>query len=628
MKPLLLLLLAASSLSAQMEPYIDISGPWKFRSADDPRYSQSNFDDTQWDSVALPFAKRPPFGVSWLRRTVVLPPEAVAYPLVLTLGSFAHAYEVHVNGVKVASFGDFGPGMKRDPRGQSLPVPEGLFRPGSNSVAMRMFHSSDGGLTRALRLEVVDGPYVLTSAASAPPQVAAYSMDRRLRSLTMRFLSGPLFLLLATLVLLAWFGERQRRDLAYLGGLLLVDGLGRTFEYVDLARDSPTALGTLQVNAATLFVAYLTPQVLGLRPRWFAAAGWLQLGLALLSRALPGTALDGNNWIWTLVILALAAACLVQITRSLRLRKQLGLGLLPTVAVTLLVVIVSHRLGGNIPRIFTNTYYWGQFYWTTYDLYLLVITLTLAVLLLRQLAADRLEKQRLAGEMEAAATVQRLLVAGQAQSQTTGYDVEATYLPAQETSGDFFHVLAAGPGQTLVVVGDVSGKGLRAALLVSLLIGVIRDRRHEPPAALLARLNQALVGVAEGFTTCCVVLCESSGRARVASAGHPAPTLNGREVALPPGLPLGVVPDAEYDEVELRIGNEREDGTVFENGAILTLVSDGVIEAENAQRELFGFERTREGSGKPSRELAEAARAWGQTDDITVVQVRRNEACV
>jgi sigma-B regulation protein RsbU (phosphoserine phosphatase) len=62
-------------------------------------------------------------------------------------------------------------------------------------------------------------------------------------------------------------------------------------------------------------------------------------------------------------------------------------------------------------------------------------------------------------------------------------------------------------------------------------------------------------------------------------------------------------------------------------GQQLTLVSDGVVEAENAQRELFGFDRTREISTKSAQEIADAAKAWGQNDDITVVTVRRNERC-
>jgi serine phosphatase RsbU (regulator of sigma subunit) len=76
------------------------------------------------------------------------------------------------------------------------------------------------------------------------------------------------------------------------------------------------------------------------------------------------------------------------------------------------------------------------------------------------------------------------------------------------------------------------------------------------------------------------------------------------------GLPLGVMREVAYEESVVP-------------GERFTFVSDGVVEAEDAQRELFGFERTREISTKSAREIAEAAKTWGQNDDITVVTVRR-----
>ena len=97
----------------------------------------------------------------------------------------------------------------------------------------------------------------------------------------------------------------------------------------------------------------------------------------------------------------------------------------------------------------------------------------------------------------------------------------------------------------------------------------------------------------------------------VANAGHPAPYAGGCEVEVEAGLPLGVVGGVEYAESRLVLGGQ------------FVLVSDGVVEAENPKRELFGFDRTREISDKPAQQIAEAARAWGQNDDITVVTVRR-----
>ena len=166
-------------------------------------------------------------------------------------------------------------------------------------------------------------------------------------------------------------------------------------------------------------------------------------------------------------------------------------------------------------------------------------------------------------------------------------------------------------GSRVVLVGDVSGKGLKAAMLVAATIGMLRRENSSSPGAILAGLNDALAGhTGGGFVTCCCARFGADGTVTIANAGHPSPYCDGRELELAPGLPLGIMADAEYEESVVP-------------GERFTFVSDGVIEAENAQRELFGFDRTREISTKSAQEIAEAAKAWGQNDDITVVTVRR-----
>jgi serine phosphatase RsbU (regulator of sigma subunit) len=128
---------------------------------------------------------------------------------------------------------------------------------------------------------------------------------------------------------------------------------------------------------------------------------------------------------------------------------------------------------------------------------------------------------------------------------------------------------------------------------------------------LLHNLNAALYGqTGGGFVTCCAALLGHDGQLTVANAGHPSPYVDGREAVVDAGLPLGIVADATYEEAVSR-------------GVSVTLVSDGVVEAENAQREVFGFEGTLAISKRSAQEIAEAAKAWGQTDDITAVTVRK-----
>ena len=208
------------------------------------------------------------------------------------------------------------------------------------------------------------------------------------------------------------------------------------------------------------------------------------------------------------------------------------------------------------------------------------------------------ERRRLSGEMASAAEVQSLLLTS---LPTAGdlYRIEPVYLPASEVGGDFYQVLERAGGSRIVLVGDVSGKGLKAAMLVSVTVGMLRRERSSSPAEILAGLNEGLAGrCGGGFVTCCCARFDADGTVTIANAGHPSPYCDGREVEVEAGLPLGIAPGVEYAEFVTR-------------GEQFTLVSDGVVEAENAQRELFGFDRTREISSKSAQEIAEAAKAWG-----------------
>ena len=190
------------------------------------------------------------------------------------------------------------------------------------------------------------------------------------------------------------------------------------------------------------------------------------------------------------------------------------------------------------------------------------------------------------------------------------------YQPAQQVGGDFFQIMPAPEGALLVVVGDVAGKGLPAAMLVSVLVGAIRGVAEytTDPAELLANLNERLVGRGGGsFSTALVAHIAADGRVKVANAGHLPPYLDGKEVELPGALPLGVHNGARYQPTEFR----------FAPGERLTFYSDGVVEAQNQEGELFGFERGRELSTQPAAAIVNAARLFGQQDDITVVTIER-----
>lgn len=221
------------------------------------------------------------------------------------------------------------------------------------------------------------------------------------------------------------------------------------------------------------------------------------------------------------------------------------------------------------------------------------------------------DQERASSELAAARSVQELMIP-QEKLATPGFEVDSVYTPATEVGGDFFHVQTVGDGGLLVVVGDVAGKGLKAAMNVSMLMGALRKTTEHHPAKILESLNRVLSG-SDSFTTCQVTLFGANGELTIANAGHIPPYLNSQEVSLPGGLPLGVLPENTYEEVRLYL----------HPGDRLLFTSDGVVEARRPSGELFGFDRVHNLSNQSAFYIAEAAKDFGQEDDITVITVRR-----
>jgi serine phosphatase RsbU (regulator of sigma subunit) len=243
----------------------------------------------------------------------------------------------------------------------------------------------------------------------------------------------------------------------------------------------------------------------------------------------------------------------------------------------------------------------------------------LIIIVLRTVRTTR-ERTEIAGEIAAARSVQQVLIPDFLEP-VPGLTVESAYLPAQEVGGDFFQVLPIpNGGDAFIVVGDVSGKGLKAAMTVSLIVGTLRAyaESYTSPAQLLAGMNRRLHGRTAGFATCLALMITREGEVTIANAGHPNPYLDGVEIETDSNLPLGIALDVAYTETRLHI----------DAGQAFTLVTDGVVEATSAAtKELFGFDRTQAISRQAANAIAEAARAFGlgapQADDITVLTVAR-----
>jgi Stage II sporulation protein E (SpoIIE) len=221
------------------------------------------------------------------------------------------------------------------------------------------------------------------------------------------------------------------------------------------------------------------------------------------------------------------------------------------------------------------------------------------------------DRERAQSELAAARSVQELMIP-QEKQETPGYEIDSVYQPATEVGGDFFHVQPQGQEGLLVVIGDVAGHGLKAAMNVSMLMGALRRIPERRPAKILESLNRVVTG-SESYTTCQALWFGRDGELVIANAGHLPPYLNSQEIMLPGGLPLGALPTEHYDEVRLYL----------HPGDRLLLMSDGVVEARRSTGELFGFERVHNLSNQSAFYIADAAKEFGQEDDITVLTVRR-----
>jgi serine phosphatase RsbU (regulator of sigma subunit) len=220
-------------------------------------------------------------------------------------------------------------------------------------------------------------------------------------------------------------------------------------------------------------------------------------------------------------------------------------------------------------------------------------------------------------EIKSAQEVQQVLVPEDVPA-IAGFSIASIYKPATELGGDFYQVIPLDRGGALVVVGDVSGKGLKAAMVVALIVGTLRTLADftQEPGEILQGLNRRLIGRTQGgFATCIVMRIEPDGSATIATAGHFSPLRDGKELPLEGALPLGIVPDVKYDQIVFRI----------QENETLTFYTDGIVEARNGQGELFGFDRVQEMSraGSSAVQVAERAGAFGQDDDITVLTLTR-----
>ena len=601
-----------------------LDGLWRFHPGDDGRWADPSFDDSSWpllrsdrgwSSQGYPGMS----GFGWYRFSVRIP--AGSQPLALYFPRLMTSYKVYADGHQLGAFGGMPPYRKLLTGRPPLYVLPGVGFPAEKTVviAIRVWHwpfwahyygggpqsaGYVGEVSAVDRMRRDDFPG--DPRSWVPPLFAA-----------MMCLIGGIFAL--------GFAWQHRREGEYLwfGVWLLFkayfDGLASfgnfqaiNIDFREISRAVAEAGGIL---ASLAFYSHL----LRGRKDWLF---WLS-AIAALTRPLPFTlAMLGvltqtqvNACNFATLLPGVAWVVILVIARAWRGIPDARLLLAPTllqegVIVAGIISFEAFALGFTHGSSSAN-----KFITFTLRPFVDVIFLSaMLAILVGRFTRTRRHEEHLAGELQAARTVQQVLIPDEVPS-IPGFAIESCYIPAGEVGGDFFQILPAKNGGVLAVIGDVSGKGMPAAMTVSLLVGTVRTLAHytESPGEILAAMNERMLGRSHGgFTTCLALRIDADGTLTIANAGHLAPYLAGREVATENGLPLGLSPATEYAETAIEL----------QGSDCLTLLTDGVVEARDSRGELMGFERTLALSTKSAERIAEAARDFGQEDDITVLTVK------
>jgi hypothetical protein len=620
---------ATFSMDKDREPMVLMDGLWRFHPGDDPKWAAPNFDDSSWPLIRgdKGWSKQGYEGMSGLAwyRVKVLIPEGEG-PLLLYVPDITTSYQVFADGQPIGGLGGMPPhehAYLTTPTVYALPVTVSN-QARTVTIAVRVWHWPDSAKWRAggLRRGIWIG-----QARLIRERGAVWDNERAWNQVT------PLFLAmlesLAGLAALTLFVLRPReKEYLWFGAMMLLQATGRFFDlYIVFhtfgATEHDVVKDLIWGGSELASIAFYFRLLQGKRNSLF----WMAIGSIAIISLLP---LADFLFVNPALENALAGVLFIPITvwmltllfrQSVRglpdARLLLGPVLLQQMAWIADAVLWAALQTGRY-RISVD---WLESTWQrpfpispfdTIDVMFLIATLAILV---RRFNRTSKQEERFATEFEAARIVQQVIIP-EALPTVPGFQIQSVYKPAGQVGGDFFQILATKEGGVLVCIGDVSGKGMPAAMTVSLLVGTVRTLAHysQSPGEILAAMNQRMLARSRGgFTTCLVLRADPDGTLFVANAGHLAPYRNGEELRIENGLPLGVDSNTTYPESTFHLA-ERES---------LTLLTDGVVEARTKSGELFGFERTAALSTEPAEKIAQTAQAFGQDDDITVLTVTR-----
>ena len=614
------------------EPVASLAGKWRFQPGDDADgkkgWAQPNFDDSKWPLIDSgqgweTQGYKIKDQTAWYRAKVIIP--AGRQPVALYLPLIESSYQVFCDGELLGGEGRLPPHPRLySPRPVAYTIPQrNATQPRTISIAIRVWRSA----------RFPEGGAILLPASIGEPSAFVGLINARDYTTSVWLSADALMSILgaiAGVAALAFFVLRPgERDYVWFSALLLCSSVGRGLDVLSFFKSIDewavfSVMGLLAGSESLAAIAFYR-NLLAAKRGWLI---WPAVGSVLVYMCIQPLffveIVSYKTWFLLSIYLLLPAQAWIIVSLAkgaVKRTPDARLLLMPAVfqgAISLLAAIAD---AGYVTGWYSLNPSWLYKLWLqpiSYNLQsapdTVFVFCAFAFLILRLNRTRRQEAAR-EREREAARNVQQVLIP-EAQPEIPGFAIQSIYQPYGEVGGDFFQILAVHQGayadSVLIAVGDVSGKGLPAAMTVSLLVGAFRTVAQftQSPGEILSSMNERMVGRNNGgFTTCLVLRVDPRGTMTFANAGHVAPYCNGRELASENGLPLGLSEQAVY----------AESTSSLSPGDQVTMLTDGVVEARSVSGELFGFDRAAEISMHSAESIARTAQHFGQDDDITVL---------
>ena len=622
-----------------------LDGPWQFHLGDDPAWAAPGYDDSHWEQLTANKTwgaqSHPSYtGFAWYRRTIKITTAPGADPnIALLIPVVDDAFELYWNGVKVGQLGTLPPHPVLYEGIPNHTFGLGPIRSGVLAVRVWKFALASNDPDNL-------GGFERMPLLGSPSAIAAEKGNRDFKWLQSRqFTFGltSLYALVALLSFLAWLRDRDQWLLFWMSLYALM--LTMDVVLIGLRLPYPFAIAQFATQ-----IAIAIREASG----WFLLIWLLQLHqhprLVYYTKlaAIIGIASAAIDGCLSFLYPDYISVVQMQIADAITTFPAVTFECIP-VALVAYAIFKRRRLDSArwlvaILAFLNSTVYAVEnisvqgvryTHWTLGDkieapLFTVVgnnfslptilrtlLFLSIVYAVIRYTIDNRRRQHAMEREFQNARELQQVLVPENLPA-LAGFNLTSAYRPAQEVGGDFFQIIPLEEGSTLIVLGDVSGKGLKAAMAVSMIVGAVRTlvETTSRPAEILAGLNRRLFGRLQGgFATAVALRLDSDGTCTMACAGHPAPYVNDQELIFPGTLPLGVLPKAAFEESRFQMG-ERDQ---------LALYTDGLLEARSQNGDLYSFGRLKTlfATRPTAEQAAQAAVNFGQDDDITVLTLTR-----